>query len=476
MYPRTGAGLVVLVLLRIVTVQAAEPAKSTAEQQVAVEVTVYNSNIGLIKDVREIQLPEGEGEGELHFMDVASAIIPETVHVRSVNHPKDFQLLEQNYEYDLISPQKLLEKYVGKTIKLLTWNQYQDRKEVVEANLLSTNNEPVYRINGEIHLGNEGRPILPELPENLFARPTLSWQYRNQSRDRHRLEASYLTNNITWKADYVLTLNADDTAADLAGWVTLDNKSGAAYKDAKLKLVAGTIHRAQERPGEAYYLATRMARAEADMSQFQEQGFFEYHLYDLQRPTTVKENQTKQISLLEASGVGVKKELLVYGLDTYYTREYREENPKQPVAVYVSAKNSKDNRLGMPLPEGIVRTYKQDAAGSLQFVGEDRIKHTPKDEEVRLKIGEAFDVVAERRQTDFRQLTVHQYESEWEILVKNHKEEDITVGLIEPMPGSWTVVSSSQPYTKKDAFTIRFDVPVPKNGEAIVTYRIRVGI
>src|SRR3989338_1110093 len=426
MHRRTGRAMVAaVVLLNAATVGAAEPAKSTAEDQVGVEVTVYNSNLGLIKDVREVQLPEGEGS--LQFMDVASAIIPETVHVRSLNHAEDFQLLEQNYEYDLISPEKLLEKYVGKTIKLLTWNQYQDRKEVVEATLLSMNGGPVYRINGEIHLGNEGRPILPELPENLFARPTLSWQYRNQSRDRHQLEASYLTNRITWKADYVLTLNAEDTAADLAGWVTLDNKSGATYKDAKLKLVAGSIHRALAEEERGYY---RGKRADFEMSaplQFQEQGFFEYHLYDLQRPTTVKDNQTKQISLLEASGVGVKKELLVYGLDTYYTRQYREENPKQPVAVYVSAKNSKDNHLGMPLPEGIVRTYKQDAAGSLQFIGEDRIKHTPKDEEVRLKIGEAFDVVAERRQTDFRQLSTRQWESEWEILVKQHKEEEVTV-------------------------------------------------
>lgn len=473
MYPRTGTGLVVLVLLGAVTVQAAEPAKSTAEAQVGMEVTVYNSNLGLIKDVREVPLPDGEGS--LQFMDVASAIIPETVHVRSVNHPQDFQLLEQNYEYDLISPQKLLEKYVGKTIKLLTWNQYQDRKEVVEATLLSTNNGPVYRINGEIHLGNEGRPILPELPENLFARPTLSWQYRNQSRTPHQIEASYLTNSITWKADYVLTLNAQDSAADLSGWVTLDNKSGATYKEAKLKLVAGSVHRALAQEERGYYRLAKMAVAES-APQFQEQGFFEYHLYDLQRPTTVKDNQTKQISLLEASGVGVKKELLVYGIQSYYTRQYREEQPKQPVAVYVLIKNSKDNQLGMPLPEGIVRTYKQDTAGSLQFVGEDRIQHTPKDEELRLKIGEAFDVVAERRQTDFRQLSARQWESEWEIVVKNHKEQDVTVGLIEPVPGSWTVVSSSQTYTKKDAFTIRFDVSVPKNGEAKVTYRIRVGI
>ncbi|MBI4340709.1 MAG: DUF4139 domain-containing protein [Candidatus Omnitrophica bacterium] len=453
---------------------AAQPAKSGAEDQVAVEVTVYNSNLGLVKDVRQVKLPEGEGQ--LQFMDVASAIMPETVHVKSLDHPDQLELLEQNYEYDLISPQKLLEKYVGKTIKLSTWNQYQDRKDVVEATLLSMNSGPVYRIGNEIHLGHEGRPIVPELPENLIARPTLSWQFRNQSRAGHRLEAAYLTNNITWKADYVLVLAADDATADLSGWVTLDNKSGAAYKQAKLKLVAGSVHRAIRERERGYDRASKMLMAEAQAPQFQEQGFFEYHLYDLQRPTTVKDNQTKQIQLLEASGATVQKELLVYGEQTYYTRQYREENPKQPVAVYVNVKNSKDNHLGMALPEGIVRTYKADRQGSLQFIGEDSIRHTPKDEMLRLKIGEAFDVVAERRQTDFKQISSRQYETEWEIMLKNHKEEAVTVGVIEPLPIPWTIVQASHPYEKKDAFTIRFDVPVPKDGEAKITYRVRVGI
>ena len=454
---------------------AAEPAKSTMDEQVGVEVTVYNSNLGLVKDVRQVKL--GEGEGLLQFMDVASAIIPETVHVKSLDHPDQLELLEQNYEYDLISPQKLLEKYVGKTIKLSTWNQYQDRKDVVEATLLSMNSGPVYRIGNEIHLGHEGRPILPELPEDLIARPTLSWQYRNQSRAPHRLEAAYLTNNIPWKADYILSLNAEDTTADFSGWVTLDNKSGATYKNATLKLVAGNVHRAlQEREAGYYRMRKDMMAEAAPAAQFQEQGFFEYHLYDLQRPTTVKDNQTKQVSLLEAAGVGVRKELLVYGIDTYYTRQYLEQNPKQPVAVYVNIKNAKDNHLGMPLPQGIVRTYKADNKGSLQFIGEDRIEHTPKDETVRLKMGEAFDVTAERRQVDFKQLSSRLFETAWEVTLKNHKKEEVTVGLIEPLPVPWTMVQNSHPYEKKDAFTIRFDVPVPKDGEVKVTYRVRVGL
>ena len=454
-------------------VAAADVSKSTMEEQAAVEVTVYNENLGLVKDVRNITLRGTEGE--LQFMDIAALVMPETVHVASLNHPKELSVLEQNYEYDLMSPEKLLDKYVGKEITLIDRHEFQDRKDTIKATLLSNNGGQIYKIGDDIYLGHPGIPVLPQLPENLIARPTLTWLYRNGSQDAHRVEVSYLTTNISWKADYVLSLNADDTAGDLSGWVTVNNQSGAAYRNAKLKLVAGTVHRAGTIRQE-FAESVALMKSAAEAPQFQEQGLFEYHLYDLQRPSTIKDNQTKQISLLEAAGAGLKKELLVYGLATYFTRQYYEENPKQPVNVYISLKNSDENKLGMPLPAGTIRVYKKDASGALQFVGEDHVEHTPKDEEVRLKIGEAFDVVAKRRQTDFRQITTHQYESEWEITLNNHKDQDVIVGLIEPVPGSWDVLQESHPHKKLDAFTIRFDMPVPKDQEVKVTYRIRIGI
>ena len=449
--------------------------KSTAEDQTAVEVTVYNSNMALIKDVRKVQLPAGEGE--LRFMDVASSIMPVTVHVKSLNQPDAFTVLEQNYEYDLMSPAKLLDKYVGEKIKLIEWKEYQDRKDTVEATLLSTNNGNIYRIGNEIYLGHPGVHVLPEIPENLIAKPTLMWLYGSQAKEPHTLEVSYLTNNMTWAADYVLVLNQTDTAGDLAGWVTVDNQSGAAYKSAKLKLVAGEVHRAPPKGArpEAYYddrpLTSKMAQ-----EGFVEQAFFEYHIYDLQRPTTIKENQTKQIGFLEAGGAKTEKELLVHGIRSYFTYRYEEQMEKQPVKVYVKLKNSKENQLGMPLPEGVVRVYKKDLQGQLQFIGEDRVEHTPKDEEVKLEIGEAFDVVAERKQTDYKQITSGLHESEWEITLRNHKEEEITVGIVEPLFGNWQVISNTHPYTKVDAFTLRFDVKVPKDGEVKVVYRVRVGL
>ncbi|MCP5003521.1 MAG: DUF4139 domain-containing protein [Planctomycetes bacterium] len=456
-----------------ITVAENTVTESTIDGQESVEVTVYNSNLSLIKDVRQVVLP-GE-EGELRFMDVASHIMPETVHVKSLDHHGDFSVLEQNYEYDLMNANKLLDKYVGKTIKIVVWNEYQDRKDLVDAHLLSNNNGQIFKIEDEIFLGHPGIKILPEIPENLIAKPTLTWIYSNSSKKAHKLEVSYLTDNINWKADYVVVLNRDDTSADFSGWVTVDNKSGATFKNARLKLIAGDVNRVQEKfhKGRMY---ARQEMAVADVPQFEEKAFFEYHIYDLQRKTTLKDKQTKQIRLLEAAGATVRKELIVDGADGYFSRSYAGQNLKQTVKVYVKFRNSKENSLGIPLPAGIMRLYKQDEDGSLQFVGEDKIDHTPKEEEVKLAIGEAFDVVAERIQTDYAQRTSRLHESEWEVTVRNHKEEDITIGIIERLHGNWKVMSKSHPYKKIDAFTIRFDVDVPEGEEVKVKYRVMVGL
>ena len=446
--------------------------KSTSDDQLTVEVTVYNNNLGLVKDTRKVELPAGEGE--LWFMDVASSVIPVSVRAKSLNYPEDFTVREQNYEYDLINTDKLLDKYVGKKIKIIDWNQFQDKKEVVEAILLSNNQGQVYKINNEIYLGYPGYKVLPEILGNLIAKPTLMWLYDNKTKKDHNLEVSYLTRDISWKADYVVVLNKDDSSADISGWVTVDNKSGAVYKDARLKLIAGEVHQVRE---EYEGRSLKAARAEMAAPQFEEKPFFEYHIYDLQRKTTVKDNETKQISLLEATGVKTQKEFLFYGTRNYFTMRFNErEKQKQPVNVYIKYNNSKNNNLGMPLPAGIMRLYKKDDGGSLQFIGEDKIEHTPKDEEIRLKIGEAFDVTAERVQTDYKQITTRLHESEWEITLRNHKKEDITVGIVEPLFGNWQVIDSSHPYKKVDAYTIRFDVKVPKDEEVKVKYRVKIGL
>ncbi len=469
--------ILILVVMLFSSVAKAEEdvvSKSTIDDQIGVEVAVYNNNIGLIKDTRKITLPSGEGE--LRFMGVASSIMPVTVHVESLNYPNNFSVVEQNYEYDLINADKLLDKYVGKKVKIIVRNKYQDRKETVEAVLLSNNNGQIYKIDNEIFVGHPGIKVLPEIPEDLIARPTLTWLYDNKATKEHNIEVSYLTNNISWKADYVVVLNKDDTSANISGWVTLDNKSGATYRNARLKLIAGDVNRATQVYRNKGVMMDRMEMSAAAAPQFKEKAFFEYHMYDLQRKTTIKDKQTKQVSLLEAVGAKIKKEFIVEGQQGIFTRNYRVNNPKQPVNVYIKFANTEDNNLGIPIPKGVMRLYKMDGEGSLLFIGEDRVEHTPVDEKISLKIGKAFDIVAERVQTSYEQKTSRLHESEWEITLKNHKKEDVVVSILESLSGNWTVINSSHQHTKKDAFTIRFDVNVPKDDEVKVKYRLRVGL
>ena len=338
---------------------------ATLQDQKAVALTIYNANLGLVKDQREVKL--AAGTGELLFMDVASAIIPASVSVKSLTDPDGLGVLEQNYEYDLLNPQKLLDKYVGREVKLYQKNPYTEREETVTATLLSNNGGPIYRIGNGITFGHPGRVIFPEVPENLIARPTLVWLLENRVAKPQRDEASYLTDNISWRADFVVTLNAGDDRADLAGWVTIDNKSGATYHNASLKLVAGDINRVRE----AGYRDMMMKAARAEMAaapQFKEEAFFEYHIYTLQRPATIKDNQTKQIRLVQAGDIPVKKELVFRGEPAYFHGPYEETATNRKVGVFIEIVNKKGHNLGIPLPKGTVRVYKKDSDGGMQFV------------------------------------------------------------------------------------------------------------
>lgn len=442
---------------------------STQEQQREVAITIYNGNWGLVKDVRELTF--GPVGSEVRFMDVASQIDPTTVHLKSLTDPTGLRILEQNYEYDLLNPQKLLDKFVGKSVKLMTSDG-----TLVDAILLSNNNGPIYKINGQIHLGHSGRVILPEIPDNLIPKPTLVWLLQNRTGRSQRVEASYLTGGMTWKADYVVVLNAKDTGGDLSGWVTIDNKSGATYADAALKLVAGDIHRAATRKEmrDALEIAARKAEAPQAARQFQQESFFEYHLYSLDGRTTIKHNQVKQISLMSVNEIPIKKELHYYGASQYYRGPLGTPVPNQKIGVFLEIANKEQHRLGMPLPKGTIRVYKAASDGSLQFIGEDIIDHTPKNEKVKIKMGEAFDVVGERTQRDWKKIAWNVYETEWDVQIRNHKKEDVQVTIIEPVPGDWEVIKTSHPYEKAEAHTLKYVVTVPKDDKVTVTYRVRM--
>lgn len=447
---------------------------STESDRVSAEITIYNSGLGLVKDRRSVTL--GRGDSVLQLMDVASQVIPSSVSVEAVSGKGTVSVLEQNYEYDLLSPAKLLEKYVGKTVRVRYRNPYSDRETEKEAKVLAFNDgQPVLQIDNEVTFGIPGNYVFPQVPEELIARPTLSWLLRADSAGARQLETLYLTNGMTWRADYVLVLEADEKTAGMSAWVTLDNRSGADFRDARLKLVAGDVHRVREdmARGGRPALAKTMAAQEA-APQFRESALFEYHLYALQRPTDVKNNQSKQVGLLSAQDVPVSKEYVFRGSDRYYMGRmagYIEKDRKVPV--YLIFRNDKASRLGMPLPKGIVRVYKRDRDESLQFVGENNIDHTPVDEKIRMTIGNAFDVVGDRKQTSWSSVASNLTESEYEISLRNHKKEDITIRVEETIPGDWKILESSHPYMKEDSGTAVFSVKVPRDREVMVRYKVR---
>ncbi len=435
-------------------------------------VTVYNGNLGLVRDQRAIDLERGVFT--LPFRDVAAQIDPTSVAFAALRNPGAVDVLEQNYEFDLLTPQALLEKYVGETVTLYVPAGENGEERAVAAKLLSVQGGTVYQIGDSIALNPPGRVVLPDLKGDLKALPTLVWTLASERQGAEPVEVSYLTQGLSWKADYVATLSEDDRTLAIGGWVTLDNKSGTSYPNAKLKLVAGDIHRADRDRGVREMEALRAAAQVADAAEFEERTFFEYHLYDLPRPTTIKNNQTKQIRLLEGNGVRTDKVYRLAGAPWYYTQQYGGEKGLK-VGVYQEFDNRDGNGLGIPLPAGVVRLYKADVDGTLQLVGEDRIDHTPKNERVKLKVGEAFDIIAERRQTEFQVVTSgHVYEETFEVKIRNHKDTDVVVQVVEPLPSEWTMLSNTHDYEELDAFTVRFDVPVEASEESALTYRIRI--
>jgi hypothetical protein len=404
--------------------------------------------------------------------------MPATVHFRSLTDPAKLGVIEQNYEYDLLDPQKLLQKYVGREMTVMRTNISGDAmKWNLEKGLLLADNNggTVWKIGDEI-VTNAQPYSFPDLPGNLYSRPTLVWTLENRGAGAQRVEASYLTNNMNWSADYVLTVGRDEKSADLDGWVTLVNNSGAAYTNTKLQLVAGEVHLAEPEPAMKSRIYSQLeAVAAGSASQFQQEGLSEYHLYTLERRTSIQNNESKQISLLTGTNIPVEKYLSVEGQQYFYRNPQGIGNAiPQPVKVYYRFKNDEKSGLGMPLPAGTVRVYQADSRGATQFAGENKIDHTPKDETLRIYVGNAFDVVCERKQMDYKKLAGNLYEMEYQIALRNHKDGPVTVEVREPVGGDWEVVDSNYKWTKLDATTIGFSIPVEKDGAATLDYRVRV--
>lgn len=468
-------------VVALTTAQAAGERVTTLKEQQEVAVTIYNENLALVKDTRKLRLDRGEVA--LAWRDVSAKIRPETALLRNLANPKNLSLIEQNFDFDLLTPQKLLEKYVGDKVTVIKTHPATGVETREDATVLATNGGVVLKYADRIETGVPGRIAYASVPANLRDRPTLVIRLQSAQAREDALELSYLTGGLAWKADYVAELSKNDDKLDLNGWVTLTNTSGASYLNAKLQLVAGDVNLVRDEMAGALQEFRAQKAVPMTAPKMTEEGLFEYHLYTLDRPTTIAENQTKQVALLSAAGVPVSKEFLLRGADYYYRSSYGDIGQKMKVGVFVEFENKggsdRDGSLGIPLPKGVVRVYKKDSAGNAQFVGEDRIDHTPKNEKVRLKLGEAFDVTADKKQTSFDKISGtsrynYIYDAAFEIVLKNAKDEAVIVKVMEPIPGDWQMLAESAPHRKEASNTAVWRVSVPAGGKTVLSYKVRV--
>ena len=473
-----------LLALSAVTTYALPVSAQEVEQRTGlgdqreVAVTIYNENLALVKDTRKLTLKRGASN--LAFRDVSARMRPETALLRSISAPGSLSVLEQNFDFDLLTPQKLLEKYVGQNVNVVRTNPATGAETTEVAQVLAANEGVVLKIGNRIETGLPGRIVYNDVPSNLRDRPTLVMSLNNTSSATQDVELSYLTGGLAWKADYVVELNSAEDKLDISGWVTLTNTSGASYRNAKLQLVAGDVNQVKQRVVVTASSVRMMAPApEAKMDSMAEESLFEYHLYTLNRPTTIAENQTKQVALLNASAVPARKEFLLKGDAYYYQSSAGELGQKMKIGAFIEFENKESAQLGMPLPKGVIRVYKKDSNGNAQFIGEDNVDHTPKNEKVRLKLGDAFDVTADKKQTDFKKIAGtskynYIFESAYEITLKNAKKEAVTVTVQEPVPGDWQILSASHPHVKGASNTAVWKINVPAEGSSKLVYRTQV--
>jgi hypothetical protein len=454
---------------------AAEPT-SPAQGKPGVGLTIYNDNFAVVREARKMRFEKGQNT--VKFTDVASAIDPTSVKFTCLSAPGAVSVLEQNYEYDLVNADSLLKRYIDKDVMVALRGSGSDSRKFVQGTLLAAVGQDliVKGSNGLEVIGRAGveEISLKELPDDLVTRPTLVWLTDAQRGGEQLCEVTYTTGAINWKADYSAVLNADDTALDFSGWVTIDNKSGAGYKDATLKLIAGDVRRIMPPEIEKYRLGVVREMA-AKAPAFEEKAFMEYHMYTLGRKSTINNNQVKQIEFIEpAAGVTAKK-TYVYERSGWRWAQGRSGQPeKGKVNVKIEFENKKENKLGIALPKGKVRVFKKDPADdSLQFVGEDVIDHTPKNEKLSLYIGDAFDIVAEHTMTDYKEQWGRRYETH-KVEIRNRKAEKVTVFVDEKLPfyEDWQIEKSTVKWEKRAAFVARFPVEVEADASAIVEYSL----
>ncbi len=453
----------------------AEDASVTLQDRKALSLTVYNGGTGLVRDTRTVAVLAGRSV--LSFVDVAAQIQAETALLKGA----PFDVREQNFDFDLLSPEKLLEKSVGRTVRLVRTNPGTGEETTETATVLGATGGVVLRIGDRIETMSgatspNARLLFDSLPANLRSRPTLSMSIDAASPVTRDLMLTYMTGGLDWKADYVANLAPDEKSLSLQGWITITNTSGTPYDNARVQVVAGQVNRVSQNYSRDMVAMAAPAPMRAGKQEATEESFFEYHLYTLPGLVSLAENQTKQVAMLEAPRIAATRVLESRGGGYWYQSRVGQMQP-QPASISLKFDNKEAAGLGKPLPGGVVRVYKDDSSGQAQFVGEDNIRHTPRNEEVELNLGQAFDVTVRRKQTDYRQVNTPEGQlseatSSWEVTVKNGKKEPVDVRVVETMQGDWTVTAESLPHSKESANEAVWTVRAPAEGQTTFTYTV----
>jgi hypothetical protein len=464
----------ILSLVVFVGKAAAERVIVEDEQQ-SVGLTVYNTNLAMVRDARMLSLPVGEHV--LEFKGVSLKIKAETASLRG----EKIDVIEQSYDVDILTPESLLKNYVGREVSIVRVNPVNGEEFEVQARIVTTAGGTVFQVGNHFETDIAGRILYPELPENLRNTPAFTMLVENKFSENQEVELSYLTEGLAWQADYVAEWHENRDRIDLKGWVTLTNNSGTSYRNARLQLVAGEINRVNE--GRAMMPMALAESAQAMMGRGKEQvkqeSFAAYHLYSIARPTTVADNQVKQIALLQENNGICRYELLLRsGNQNYYWAKAGKISKGESVEAALVIKNGNSSGFGSPKPAGTVRVYKKDSTGFSQFVGEDSIAHTPEDGEIRIRLGHSFDVTADRVQTDFAATRALDgksriHESAYAITLHNAQDHDVHVTVEENLPGDWEILSESLPHHKKSATVVSWDVKVGPKGSSVLKYRVR---
>ncbi len=447
---------------------------STSDDQKALSLTVYSSNLALVRDVRGVELPDGEKS--LSFEGISPKILPATAVLKG----EGLDVIEQNYEFDLLSPQALLQKYVGSEVTIVRKNEKTGEEYHVKAVILSTVNGVVLQVEDHIETDIDGRILYPGIPETLRDKPTLTMLLDGDGKTPKEVELSYLTEGLSWKADYVAELNETEDRVDLQGWVTVINNSGIDYRDAELQLIAGEVHRAEPQREMMAFAVADMAqpRRAENNKEMRRESMFEYHLYTIERMTSLLANQSKQISLLRENGVVSKEMVLKSPNQNYYWSRIGQIEKDVGVEIFLQIKNDAESNFGSPKPAGTVRVYKQDSSGFAQFIGEDGIDHTPENELIEIQLGRSFDVTADRIQIDFAIIKGENdqsrvFESAYEITLRNGKDQPVVVNVKENLPGDWEILEETLSHQKEDATTVSWKVKVDAKDSNILRYRVR---